>query len=197
VAGAQSTDPPICHEAAPPDRNDRPHGGANNCTALFVRGTTRSAEPTSAPTEAPTASPSCPNACSAPLLLEPVRASVCNTGSSRNAQCPTGCTQANPLNLCGCALGPKALGRRAQELHRPVVVKGSTLVVTFDSKQPPISAPTGCSAHLGSHCSAHLTPQLPRPPQFPQLHLRRCIRCKRWRLRAQQPRCRRTTTTPT
>jgi hypothetical protein len=45
-----------------------------------------------------------------------------NTGSNRNAQCPTGCTRANPLNLCDCALGPKAMGRRARELHRPVVV---------------------------------------------------------------------------
>ena len=74
--------PKVPPSGRPPDRNDRPHGGANNCAALSARHD--SAEPTSAPTEAPTASPSNPYACTAPLVLEPVWASVCNTGSNRN-----------------------------------------------------------------------------------------------------------------
>ena len=52
--------PKVPPSGRPPDRNDRPHGGANNCTALLAR--YDSAEPTSAPTEAPTASPSAPAA---------------------------------------------------------------------------------------------------------------------------------------
>jgi hypothetical protein len=94
------------------------------------------------------------------------------TGSNRNAQCPTGCTLANPLNLCDRALGPKALGRRERELHRPVVVRGSTLAVTFDSKQPSTSAPTAAptSAPTAAPTSAPTPTLAPTTAPSPPLH---------------------------
>jgi hypothetical protein len=157
--------PKVPPSGRPPDRNDRPHGGANNCTAHLAR--YDSAEPTSAPTEAPTASPSNSNARTAPLLLEPVRASVCNTGSNCNAlHGLTGCSRpylpANHLS----ALGPLALGRRRSLDTSTGGGEGNTaLAVTLGSKQSPTSAPTAAPtsaptaapphlsshAHLGSH----------------------------------------------
>jgi hypothetical protein len=86
--------PKVPPSGRPPDRNDRP---------LFAQYV--SADSTSAPTEAPTASPSNPNACSAPLLLDPERASAGNTGSNCNTQSPCLSRLYLPTTLSDTAVG--------------------------------------------------------------------------------------------
>jgi hypothetical protein len=141
--------PKVPPTGRPPDRNDRPLG-ATICTALSAR--YDSADSISAPTEAPTASPSTPSACSAPLLLDPVRASARNTGSNCNAQCPTGCSRPYlPIQLADTAirLGPM-MGRRALDTPTGGGEGNTTLAVTPDSKQPPTSAPTAAPGGMSS-----------------------------------------------